>query len=241
MRRITIATLLAVALAAVGCGDDGVVLGGETTAETFGTATTIAATTTTATTAVPPTTATTVAPTTTATTAAPTTTVAATTTATTAPPPSGGPFVVDEADFFPDPLPGSDKAHGSGCVIGDRSTLPDGIWMGFVEDFVPGEITFDLACYWTGAEAEARAAADGEEAFDFYVRNMNPRTFKVPISGSARVWFIDGTGSDFFPTEIPVTSWPHPDSYVPCPGEFCGVWLYVNGGEATGIVEQYSP
>ena len=39
------------------------------------------------------------------------------------------------------------------------------------------------------------------------------------------------------------TEWP-PDwerAYAECPGEFCGVWLYVNDGVVTEIVEQYVP
>ena len=41
---------------------------------------------------------------------------------------------------------------------------------------------------------------------------------------------------------IPVVGWPPtPGAFLECPGEFCAVWLYVNGGVATGIVEQYLP
>lgn len=190
-----------------------------------------------ATTATPPPPATTMAPTTTAapaTTAAPTTTVAPPTTA-------GTTYVVNESNFFPDPLPGSDQAHGSGCVVpGGSMTLTDGIWFGFVEGISPGMITFDLACFWTGAAAEAKALEDGEESFDFYIRNNNPTNRQVPISGSARVWYLDATG-DITLMEIAPNQWPHPSSYLMCPGDYCSVWLYVNGGQATGIVEQYLP
>ena len=151
-------------------------------------------------------------------------------------------YVVDEANFFPDPLPGSDDAHGSGCVIPPGPTIPDGIWFGFVESFSPGTLTFDLACFWTGAIAEVKAAEDGEEAYDFYVRNLNPNTYSVPIAGDARAWYIDMlSGSVQSPDEIPITSWPQPDSYQTCPSDWCSVWLYINGGDATGIVEQYLP
>ena len=43
------------------------------------------------------------------------------------------------------------------------------------------------------------------------------------------------------PTEIPVTSWPHPDSFLNCPAQYCSVWLYINDGVATALVEQYLP
>ncbi|MFH2072019.1 MAG: hypothetical protein ABIJ75_04115, partial [Actinomycetota bacterium] len=151
-------------------------------------------------------------------------------------------YVVDESTFFPDPLPGSDQAHGSGCVVpGGSTTLTDGIWFGYVTAFTPGTLTFDLACFWTGAIAEAKAIEDGEEAFDFYIRNQNPLTRQVPLAGSARVWYVPAVGDVSFPIETPVTSWPHPDSFLACPSDWCGVWLYVNDGKATALVEQYLP
>ena len=119
-------------------------------------------------------------------------------------------------------------------------TLTDGIWFGFAEGISPGMITFDLACFWTGAAAEAKALEDGEESFDFYIRNNNPTNRQVLIAGSARVWYLDATG-DITLIEIAPNQWPHPSSYLLCPGEYCSVWLYVNGGQATGIVEQYLP
>jgi hypothetical protein len=204
---------------------------GSTTAATVTPDTTAPATTAAPATTTPP-----------ATTAA--TTTEATTTTTGAPPTTAGiTYVVDEGNFFPTPLPGSDQAHGSGCVTpGGSTTMPDGIWFGFVTAFTPGTVTFDLACFWTGAVAEAKALEDGAEAFDFYIRNMNPATYPVPLSGSTRVWYIDASSGDVsMPTEIPVTSWPHPDSVLNCPAQYCSVWLYINGGVATALVEQYLP
>jgi hypothetical protein len=29
--------------------------------------------------------------------------------------------------------------------------------------------------------------------------------------------------------------------YVPCPGDYCAAWVYVNGGVITELVEQYLP
>lgn len=41
---------------------------------------------------------------------------------------------------------------------------------------------------------------------------------------------------------VPFADWPvDPTGYTPCPGDFCGVWLFVNGGEVTEILEQYVP
>ena len=240
MRRVVL-LLMRMALVTTACGGDGTAL---TTA--VATTTSPATTQTTAPPASstpPPPPPSTVA---TTTTLPPTTTTEAatttTTTTTTTTVPTGGPYLVDEGDFFPDPYPGSLQAHGSGCVTGGALLLPDGVWFGFAEALASGTITFDLACCYTGAAAMTKATDDGEEAFDFYIRNMNPKTYPVPIAGSARVWYIDMTSPNVsVPLEIPLAAWPHPGSYVPCPGQYCAVWLYVNGGEATGIVEQYLP
>jgi hypothetical protein len=149
---------------------------------------------------------------------------------------------VDEGAFFPNPYPGSLDAHGSGCVTGGAALLPDGVWFGFAEGLTPDTITFDLACFYTGAVAAIKAAEDGEETFDFYIRNLNPKTYPVPIAATARVWYVDMTADDVsIPIEIPLATWPTPSSYLSYPCEYCPVWLYVNDGEATGIVEQYLP
>lgn len=173
---------------------------------------------------------------TTTTTAAGTATSTAAVTTTTAPL-----YLVPIPWQFPAVFGAAGDPHGSGCVVaGD--VLPDGVWFGYAEGVASGVITFDLACYFTGAAAEAEAIADGEEAFDNYIRNQNPKTFPVSISPLAQVFYIDATSEDVLAPElIPLSSWPTAESYMDCPGEFCGVWLYVNGGQATGIVEMFQP
>ena len=152
-------------------------------------------------------------------------------------------YFVDTTDFFPDPFPGSSGgAHGSGCVVADFEVLPNGVWFGFAEGVGGGMITFDLACFFTGAAAEAAAAEDGQESFDFYIRNLNPVTYEVPVAADARVWYVNMLSGDVSaPTEIPLAAWPSPDSFQDCPSDYCSVWLYVNGLQVTGIVEQYLP
>ena len=55
-------------------------------------------------------------------------------------------FSIDRHGFFPDPLPGSAGAAGSGCVIG-QDVLPDGMWFGFVEAAADDTISIDIACF----------------------------------------------------------------------------------------------
>ena len=187
--------------------------------------------------------------------AAPTTTTSTSTsqtTTTTVPPTSStttsvasepGRFVVLDPSIFPaDPLPGSDGASGSGCAPG-AGDLPGGVWYGTIVSAEPGSIEFDLACFYFGEIAWEVAAAVGEEANnDYWIINDNPALRTVPVAAKAVVWSIPADLSDLVPLSY-LTEWP-PDwqrAYAACPGEFCGVWLYVNHGVVDEIVEQYVP
>ena len=206
----------------------------------------------------PPSTTTTVAPSTTApttttvpaettTTEAPTTTVATTTTTTEAPTTTAitaGPFVTEQPLSLapPAPLPGSAGASGSGCAPG-AGPLPDGIWFGFVPAIVGNELDFDLACFYFGDIAYDEGEADGEEVNnDYYIRNQNPTIRTATVAADAVVWTLgtfDGIGEH---TDVPYADWPAPGpSYIECPGDFCLIWLYVNDGEVTELVEQFVP
>lgn len=233
-RRIALLGALLLTVAACGSSPDSVPLAATTTAADSGsTSTTVVpttsvpvATTAVATTAV----ATTAAPTTVATTAAPTTV---------APAPLY-PIIYDGMGrpTFPTVLGNPGDPNGSGCSPpGD--TLPDGIWFGYAEGVAGGIITFDLACYFTGAAAiAASAAGDCDTEFGAYcVRNNNPKVFSVPIAATAEVFYLEAGTWDLAPV-LP-SAWPVSPSYLTCPGERCGVWLYVNGGAATGIVEMF--
>ena len=241
MRRLAI-LLAALTLLAAGCGDDGSILDptlptSATTGDTGTTAPPVteapATTGAPATTEVPPETTTPPPPTTT-TTLPPTTT-------TTSPPPV---YDIDPSDLFPAPLPGSGGAPGSGCVVpGGSTTLTPGVWFGFATTYSGGRIGFDLACFFTGELGWEKAEEDGEEGYDldFYIRNNNPAIRQVTLDPGARVFALDSGGGGAEPVEITAADWPLGAGYVPCPGEYCAVWLYVNGGVATGLVEQYLP
>jgi hypothetical protein len=188
---------------------------------------------------VPPTTSeatttTTVPPTTTA---ATTTTTAQPTTTTT----SGGPYVVGTPELYPlTPLPGSDGAGGSGCAPG-AGQLPNGVWFGNVGAIGAASVDFDLACFYFGDIAYTEGAEDGEEINnDYYIRNANPALRTVPIATGAMVFEIDAASIGYL--NIPFADWPaDPAGYIACPSNWCGVWLFVNGGQVTEILEQYLP
>ena len=198
-----------------------------TTAPT--TTTTVAATTTAA-----PTTTTTTPPTTT--TAAPTTTTAAVTTTT-----SGGPYLVGAPDLYPlMALPGSAGAAGSGCAPG-AGPLPDGVWFGIVSVIGATSVDFDLACFYFGDIAYTKGAEDGQEVNnDYYIRNMNPTLRTVPVAAGATVHEL-APGYTGFVTE-PYAAWPADTTMsMVCPSSGCLVWVFVNGGVATEILEQFTP
>lgn len=223
MRRLALTIVLTLIVAA--CGDDGAL----TTAAT--TTTGVVASTTEP---VPPTT--TMVATTTTTTEPPTTTAAPTTT-TTVPY-----YSVAWYGIFPDPLFAPANGHGSGCAPpGD--VLPAGMWFGYATAFSAGTLTFDLACFFTGAAGVAAAAADGDPDYDldFYIRNMNPKLFTIDLDPGGTAYAIDASAPDVTPVAGPMTDWPAGTGYVSCPGNVCAVWLFVNGGVVTELVEQYLP
>jgi hypothetical protein len=233
--------VLVLILVVAGCGDDpaSTTAAAPATTTTAVPATTVApASTAAASTTVASTTTTTVGsttvPSTTTTTIGTTTTVAPTTTA------LGPLFTTGIHGFFPDPLGSAEDGQGSGCVVG--GVLTDGMWFGYVEAISGGEITFDLACFFTGTAAQDAAAADGDEAIDFYIRNQNPATFTVPLDPGGTAYWLDATG-DLTPLPIPMGDWPMPSppGYQECPHDFCSVWLFMNDGEVTELVEQYLP
>ena len=157
-------------------------------------------------------------------------------------------YVVGEPGVFPrpdtttGPLPGSEGAGGSGCAPVSTS-LSDGIWFGFVTAKSDTSITFDLACYFFGTIAVAEAANDGVvDEDEIYIRNANPtmRTITVDPSVLVYEYFEDLTDTIEVPfNPVLFAHWPEDPSFPnPCPGESCGVWLFVNDGVVTEMMEQ---
>lgn len=125
-------------------------------------------------------------------------------------------------------------------VGGDQ--LPDGIWFGFIKSANASTVSIDVACFWTGQLASDRASANGDEAFDFYIENQNAKVRSVPRSSTGTAYWLDqATAPDT--KQMPLASWPNTSSaaYQQCPSEYCAVWLFVNGGAVTELVEQYLP
>lgn len=154
-----------------------------------------------------------------------------------------GPYVIEAAGLYPPPvLAQSEGPNGSGCVPGSNTVIPDGIWYGYVLSTTGTAITFDMACWFWGDIAYVEGAKDNVEVNnDYYVRNQNPLTFQVPIGPGATMYWLNNVGGNFEPEPMPMADWPGPGEMWPCPGEDCGVWLYINNGVITEAIEQYRP
>lgn len=168
-----------------------------------------------------------------------TTTVPATTsTPDTAVAAAPSPFGIDPS--WAQPQANSGGANGSGCMPGS-GPLPDGVWFGFATAFAPEPLTFDLACLWFGDAAWEAAAEDGEEApNDVYIRNENPALRTVVLEPDTPTHRVDWTGA----LELVITTWADWPSFHgtggSCP-DWCPVWLIVDQGVVTDVVEQYLP
>lgn len=136
----------------------------------------------------------------------------------------------------------NELADGSGCTPGTETGLPDGRWYGLIEAIDDNRVDFDLACWFTGAAAEAAATEDGAESpppNDYYVRNVNPlvRTLEV-ADGTMVVWYPDIGNPDSAET-VSFDEWATVRNDRP--GGPLAVWIETTGGAITAIEEQWVP
>jgi len=128
------------------------------------------------------------------------------------------------------------QAQGSGCTPGATS-LPDGVWFGYVKSWSTSQIAFDLACWWSGSGAIATAAARGDEVNnDYYVTNDNTTIRLVTVAGdipAKKAGWEDGVFTLSQVIADPGGSLP---TNAPYPA-----WIYVNGGVVTELAVQYVP
>lgn len=174
----------------------------------------------------------------TTTTAATTTTASPATTTTTTQPPTTTTTLDVFYSFavhglYPAPLPDSGGLLGSGCSPGS-DTLPDGIWAGWIPARLAGRVDFDLACLLPTPE-EPR------------ISNQSTRLRTIPIAENAVVYAIKndghiGTAVPYQTWQIaPVNRWCEAVMIAPFFRAGRPVWVYVNGGAATEIVEFWLP
>ena len=107
-------------------------------------------------------------------------------------------------------------------------------------------LTFDLAYFYTGAEANTQAAAHGDEVpvpNDVYIVNDNAKLRQYPIASTATVKYIPPGVSalkkgdiDAFQQAVNATAaTDYPDMrYAPW-------WIVITNGEVTSITQQFLP
>jgi hypothetical protein len=137
-------------------------------------------------------------------------------------------------------------ANGSGCVPGGDD-LPDGVWFGFVEDVIEGagsqggdRLVFDMGCFYSGVAAHEEAWFDGVYPYEeIYARNQVAKTFDASVISETVVYRLDTYGDHVVST---LDDWFEGfGASRRCPGSECAVWLYINSGIVTEIVEQVLP
>jgi hypothetical protein len=135
-----------------------------------------------------------------------------------------------DSSLWPVELPGSGEALGSGCSPGG-GTLPDGIWAGWITVRSAASVEFDLACAYAGGEGGPG------------ISNVSTRLRTVTVAGSAVVYPISEQGLTGEPVPYsvwqtaPVSRFCEAVLITPAFPTGCPVWLYVNDGRITEIVE----
>lgn len=134
------------------------------------------------------------------------------------------------------------------------ATLADGRYFGFVEsvDLDSGTMGFDLACFYTGEEANEQAAQRGDEVpvpNDVYIVNDNTTIRDVPVDPSTELLLIDwneccetspGAELDAFASAI------GEQDFVEIGGrQYAGslspYWVTIENGQVVLIEEQFLP
>ncbi|HET9248722.1 MAG TPA: hypothetical protein VFP13_02110 [Actinomycetota bacterium] len=134
------------------------------------------------------------------------------------------------------------------------ATLADGTYFGFLEgiDTEAGVSEFDLACFYTGDEANEQAAARGDEVpvpNDVYIVNDNPSTRDVPIDPALELQLIDwnaccdpspGAELDAFASALGEQDLVEIDGFRYA-GGLSPYWITIEDGRIVAIEEQFLP
>jgi hypothetical protein len=173
-------------------------------------------------------------------------------TAPTSPTGTTGPTTGPTGPTGPTSATGSSNPGCSGTPA--PATLADGTYFGFLESidvdsWVSG---FDLACFYSGDEANEQAAARGDEVpvpNDVYIVNDNPSTRDVPVDPSVGLLLIDwnaccetspGAQLDAFASALGDQDFVEIDGFRYA-GGLSPYWITIEGGRIVGIEEQFLP
>lgn len=138
-------------------------------------------------------------------------------------------------------VPLNERAIGSGCTPLSTDTLPTGRWFGFVQEAQAEQLTFDLACWFTGEAAAEAASEDGEESpppNNFYIRNESDALRVHPVDSATTVEWLPDPGDPASAEVVTYEDWlvGRPRPYDP------GVWITTtDDSHVIKIEEQYVP
>jgi len=150
--------------------------------------------------------------------------------------------------------PTEPTSENLGCGTSAPDTLPDGRYFGFVKSVNTASQTmaFDLACFYTGDEANQQAAARGDEVpvpNDVYIVNDNPKQRTFSLSPSVELLLIDwnkccktkpGASLGGFASAIDGNGFTEIGGWK-YNGQFSPYWVTIENGQVVLIEEQFLP
>lgn len=156
---------------------------------------------------------------------------------TTSPPAPPGPSALGQG-----PTLTESAASGAGCTPPSGAVLPDGWWFGYRRSSVRAgaAFDFDLACFYYGAIGGKKAHEEDpvnnptEEPVpnDVYISNRNTAVRSLSVAPAAELVCIDmNAGINAYEQQ----------PRCPSPGADWAIWVRIEGGTATRIVEQFQP
>src|SRR4029453_8481973 len=149
---------------------------------------------------------------------------------------------------------GQDTGNAGCAGTAAPEKLAGGTSFGFFEsiDVDTGVAQFDLACFYTGEEANQQAPARGDEVpvpNDVYIVNDNPATRDVPVDPSAELLLIDwnnccetgpGAQLDALASALGHRNFVEIDGWRYA-GGLSPYWVTIANGQIVGIEEQFLP
>jgi hypothetical protein len=150
--------------------------------------------------------------------------------------------------------PTGSTAAGATGTTGTAAELEDGRHFGRIEAIdASGSMTFDLAYFYTGDEANDVAAEHGDETpvpNDYYIVNDNPKLRTLAIAPDAEIRVFDWNRCCDRHVSLDMETFAdvmaNPDGFVEQDGRLyygqaSPYWITVDGGVVTEIEEQYLP
>lgn len=141
----------------------------------------------------------------------------------------------------------SQGPSGAGCTPGNVDTLPRGWWAGEITSDSGTTVRFNLVCWYAGAAATRAAAEDGAAPpNDYYVRDDNPRTWKVTFASWTGPATCVGDENQPFACQVGevLNLYPGTANTVTLDGNqavgFPYVWIHSTGSTADYLYTQFT-